>query len=148
MKCMPPFMIPHPPARGATARPTGHPGYTETLPRAPESVAKARNLVRIALSAWRLEHLAEGAALVASELVTNAVRHARSHSLRVVVTRSDANTVRVAVVDRSRELPVRRQAADDDEGGRGLALVEQLAVRWGADPLPWGKRVWAELVVP
>ncbi|WP_412126017.1 ATP-binding protein [Streptomyces platensis] len=34
---------------------------------------------------------------------------------------------------------------DTDEGGRGLALVAELADCWGADPLPWGKRVWAEL---
>ncbi|SCK46774.1 Anti-sigma regulatory factor (Ser/Thr protein kinase) [Streptomyces sp. WMMB 714] len=130
----------------ATARPTGVPGYSETLPRAPESVATARRLVRTALATWRLEQLSDSAALVVSELVTNAVQHARSSAIRVVVTRPGPASVHVAVVDKSRVAPVPCRASEDDEGGRGLALVELLADKWGADPLPWGKRVWAELV--
>ncbi|OEU88097.1 serine/threonine protein phosphatase [Streptomyces abyssalis] len=142
---MPRPTVPHPPTRGVVARPTGHPGYSETLPRTPGSVATARSLVRTALATWGLEQLADAAVLVASELVTNAVQHARSDALRVVVTRPCAVCVRVAVVDKSRTLPTRCEAAEDDEGGRGLALVERLAVRWDTDPLPWGKCVWAEL---
>lgn len=108
-------------------------------------MATARRLVRTALATWRLEQLADAVALVTSELVTNAVQNARSDALRVVVTRPGAAFVRVAVLDKSRTLPARCEAGEDDEGGRGLALVELLAARWGTDPLPWGKRVWAEL---
>ncbi|MFF0221257.1 ATP-binding protein [Streptomyces sp. NPDC004629] len=48
-------------------------------------------------------------------------------------------------MDFSKALPVRKNPDTADESGRGLALVEELAVRWGTDPLPWGKQVWAEL---
>src|SRR4051812_37753458 len=59
----------------ATPRPTGHPGYSETLDRVPESAAVARRLVRTALTAWGLEDLIEDATLVITELVSNAVDH-------------------------------------------------------------------------
>lgn len=130
----------------ATARPTGIPGYSETLPRSPESAATARRLVRTALATWRLEQLADAATLIISELTTNAVQHAQSSAIRVVVTRPEPATVQIAVVDKSGVQPVRYEADEDDESGRGLALVELMAARWGIDLLPWGKRVWAELV--
>lgn len=116
-----------------------------TLPRAPESAATARRLVRIALSTWGLEELADDGVLIVSELVSNAVQHARSRCIRVSVTRPGAARVRISVVDKSMELPELREPGGGDEDGRGLALVAGLAAAWGADPLPWGKRVWAEL---
>ena len=127
------------------ARPTGHPGYSATLPREPGSAATARRLVHVALAAWRLEELAEVAALIVSELVTNSVKHARRNSIRITVTRPEAMRVRIGVVDKSKKFPAPRESSAEDEGGRGLALVEALAEDWGTDPLPWGKRVWAEL---
>ncbi len=127
------------------ARRTGHPGYSETLPRQPESAAPARRLVRAACAVWRLDDLAEDGALIVSELVSNAVQHARRDSIRVVIDRPGPGRVRVGVVDFSTTRPVRKTPGPEDEGGRGLALVNELAESWGADPLPWGKRVWAEL---
>ncbi|MER5973005.1 ATP-binding protein [Streptomyces sp. NPDC002055] len=127
------------------ARPTGHPGYSATLPREPGSAATARRLVHVALAAWQMEELADVAALIVSELVTNSVQHARSNSIRITVTRPEAVRVRIGVVDKSKQFPVPREPSAEDEGGRGLALVEALAEDWGTDPLPWGKRVWAEL---
>jgi len=102
-------------------------------------------LVSTACAAWGLGDLAEDAALVVSELVANAVRHARKGTLRVVVERPGADLVRIGVVDFSREHPVPRAHGPEDESGRGLVLVAHLAEDWGTDPLPWGKRVWAEL---
>ncbi|MET7639357.1 ATP-binding protein [Streptomyces sp. NPDC005438] len=128
-----------------TSRPTGHPGYSETLPREPESAATARRLVRAACAAWHLDDLAEEGALVVSELVANAVQHARRESIRVVVERAAQDVVRVAVADLSRERPVEREADDDEEGGRGLLLVAALAADWGTDERHWGKVVWADL---
>jgi len=128
-----------------TPRPTGHPGYSETLPRESESAATARRLVRAACAAWRLDELADDGALIVSELVSNAVQHARSDALRVSITRPGAARVRLAVVDKSKAVPVPCEAGEDDEHGRGLALVGLLAESWGTDPLPWGKCVWAEL---
>ncbi|MFD7666266.1 ATP-binding protein [Streptomyces sp. NPDC059788] len=117
----------------------------ETLPRTPESAATARRLVHNALSAWGLEELAGDGALIVSELVSNAVQHARSRSIRVTITRPEAARVRIGVVDKSKRLPMSRQPDGEDEHGRGLTLVEALSRYWGTDPLPWGKRVWAEL---
>ncbi|MBV1949925.1 ATP-binding protein [Streptomyces sp. BV129] len=127
------------------ARPTGHPGYSETLPREPESAATARRLVRSALAAWGLDDLTDDAILIVSELVTNAVLHARRESIRVVVERKTPGTVRVAVADFSRTLPDPCTPRDDDEDGRGLTLIAALAANWGTDERRWGKVVWAEL---
>ncbi|WP_237533794.1 ATP-binding protein [Streptomyces sp. SID685] len=49
------------------------------------------------------------------------------------------------VADFTRALPVPYAPKDDEEGGRGLALVVALAANWGADERRWGKVVWAEL---
>ncbi|MCC9742099.1 ATP-binding protein [Streptomyces sp. MNU89] len=127
------------------ARRTGHPGYSETLPRQPESAAPARRLVRAACAAWRLDDLAEDGATIVSELVANAVQHARRDSIRVVVERPETARVRIGVVDFSKAPPVHKASGPEDEGGRGLALVSALAEDWGTEPLPWGKQVWAEL---
>ncbi|MCQ8192705.1 ATP-binding protein, partial [Streptomyces rugosispiralis] len=71
--------------------------------------------------------------------------HTDCRVIRVTVTRPAPDVVRIAVVDKCRTLPVPRTAGSDDERGRGLAVVEECAWRWGADRLPWGKRVWGEL---
>lgn len=136
--------MPQPTTR-ALAYPTGHPGYTETLPREPESAAAARRLVRTALAVWGLEALADDGALMVSELVANTVHHARRECIRVTVTRPGPAYVRIEVVDFSKVPPQRRDATDGAEEGRGLAIVEHLSTAWGTDPLPWGKRVWVEL---
>lgn len=133
------------PQPATRVRRTGYPGYGETLPRRPESAAPARRLVRAACAAWRLDDLAEDGALIVSELVSNAVRHARRDSIRVMVERTDTACVRIGVVDFSKDPPVRKAPGLEDEGGRGLALVAMLAKHWGTEPLPWGKQVWAEL---
>lgn len=129
----------------STARPTGHSGYSETLPCDEASVGTARRLVRTALATWGLDAAADDASLIVSELVTNAVRHSGSAACRVIVTRPEPGLVRVAVTDRSRRMPDLLNAPADAVSGRGLALVDALADRWGTDRMHWGKRVWAEL---
>ncbi|GAA1764169.1 MULTISPECIES: ATP-binding SpoIIE family protein phosphatase [Streptomonospora] len=54
-------------------------------------------------------------------------------------------SVWVEVFDRDLRLPRIRSAGADDEGGRGLYLVDQLATRWGSRPTPDGKAVWFEV---
>lgn len=135
-----------------TPRASGFPGYSETMPRMPERASKARSLTRVALFAWHMNEAEDSAALLVSELFTNAVRHARGASVRVIVNRPAEDRVYLAVVDRApHRLPELREAGPDDVGGRGLALVEDLAHRWGYDRLgglcPWGKRVWVEMKV-
>jgi serine phosphatase RsbU (regulator of sigma subunit) len=67
---------------------------------------------------------------------------AREFALRL---RRGANSVWVEVFDPDLRLPRIRTAADTDEGGRGLYLVEQLATRWGSRPTADGKAVWFEM---
>ncbi|MFJ2174307.1 ATP-binding protein [Streptomyces sp. NPDC087851] len=130
----------------ATPRPTGHPGYSETLPREPESAAVARKLVSTALAAWGLEDLIDDATLVITELVSNAADHSRLDSIRVIISRPTENRIRLGVVDRSRVIPLMRTDSNGDQiRGRGLVIVNSVTDRWGTDLYRWGKQVWGEL---
>ncbi|GGT29108.1 hypothetical protein GCM10010254_57150 [Streptomyces chromofuscus] len=126
----------------------GTPVATRCFPREAQSVAVARQFVHLALVELKLPDLADWAELITSELASNAVRHARHDSFRVTVRRLGATRVRVAVIDKSRDLPELVAPCDDDEHGRGLALVDAFSAQWGTDPLNWGKRVWADLESP
>ena len=121
---------------------------TSVLPRQAGSSFAARRLVRDALMGWALAALADDVELVLAELVSNAVRHARTDVIRVSVWHENCVRVRVAVTDMSRALPQRKYVNPDSPGGRGLAIIEAVSERWGVDPLPWGKRVWADLELP
>ncbi|KOT58037.1 MULTISPECIES: ATP-binding protein [Streptomyces] len=125
---------------------TGVPGYCETLRCEPKSVRRARGLVDTALQAWGLAPLAGDAALVVTELVTNAVDHSRRRYMHVRISRLDKGRVRVAVTDRSFVRPVLRKPSQYDQNGRGLLLVEALADCWSTDRRSFGKSVWAELI--
>lgn len=111
------------------------------------AVRKARGELRDTLKEWKLEDLADPAELVLCELMTNALRHARSPRGRLVETRFErvATCVRIEVHDANDRIPQMRRAADDDEGGRGLALVDALTGRrWGVSSRQGvGKLVWA-----
>lgn len=131
----------------AQPRPTGHPGYSETLPCREESAEVARRLVRTALAAWHLEALTETGTLLVSELVANSVKHTNSRLIRVVIARPSDRFVRIGVVDKSRTMPEIRKSNGDDLslGGRGLVLMDAMTERWGTDLYRWGKQVWGEL---
>lgn len=79
----------------------GHPTYSVTKDAVPEAVEEARRLVRQAMSVWGLGEQSETAALLISELVTNAITHTRSRSIRVIVARPAPSLVRLAVVDKA-----------------------------------------------
>ncbi|MFC8239348.1 ATP-binding protein [Streptomyces chartreusis] len=129
----------------------GHPTYSQTFPCKPSTAEIGRDLVRDVLGVWHLDGLADRAALIVTELIANASRHTPCSEIRLTVARPDATRLRVGVVDREpARLPILSQAADDDESGRGLLLVDAVADRWGYDlhgsgRRPWGKEVWAEL---
>jgi anti-sigma regulatory factor (Ser/Thr protein kinase) len=115
------------------------------------AVPSARAHVRQVLREWNHAGLGEDAGLVASELVTNAVRASTGLGPAIAPVRiwlgSDTHHVLLAVADASPRPPVRLNLAPDAEGGRGLALVEALSARWGWHPTTMAslaKIVWAE----
>lgn len=110
------------------------------LPPEPRSPGEARRFVASTLASWSLEAAVDTAVLLVSELVTNALLHARSDI--ELALRVNADELRVEVVDGSPLLP-RRQAYGPVAGtGRGLVLVEALATDWGAHEDRDGKAVW------
>lgn len=107
----------------------------------PASVGLARSLVRESLAGFDVD-ARDVALLLTSELVTNAILHARTPiQLGVLVDRGRAL---VCVADRLAESPSLRARAHshDRPGGRGLALVEDLADTWGTTKYAEGKTVW------
>lgn len=115
------------------------------LPPVEEAAATARRLVATACSTFGMAELADDAALLTSELVTNAVRHA-SEPIELHVGNHRGGVV-VAVRDDSEVMPTIRQLEQYGERGRGMHLLDALAVQWGIekDPCP-GKTVWFHLV--
>ncbi|WP_078516535.1 SpoIIE family protein phosphatase, partial [Streptomyces sp. HGB0020] len=115
------------------------------LPSDPAVVSRARTAVTGQLAAWDLDDLAFTTELVASELVTNAIRHATGPvQLRLLRDRA----LICEVSDGSSTSPRLRRARTEDEGGRGLFLVARLTERWGTRHTPYGKVIWAEQPLP
>jgi anti-sigma regulatory factor (Ser/Thr protein kinase) len=112
----------------------------------PGAVGEARRLVEGALGEVPAT-VRDAAVLMASELATNCVVHARTgFEIRVEHT---AGTVRVTVSDCGAGDPVLQWPASSDERGRGLQIVQTLSDDWGSLPAagPTGKTVWFTLAV-
>jgi anti-sigma regulatory factor (Ser/Thr protein kinase) len=115
------------------------------LPPEPASATRARQLARERLRVVCSPEALDTVALLVTELVTNAILHARTPLQLVIETRPDH--IRVCVEDASPQTPEVRNYATDAVTGRGLALVEQLATSWGVDRTPTGKSVWCEIAI-
>lgn len=113
------------------------------LPPDPASAKRARDLITDRCQQWDVAELCSDLALVATELVANAIRHAGTEVvLRLLPVE---NGVRLEVGDGSTR-PLQPRAADAEaEGGRGLLLVDALSTQYGVQADPLGKRVWVEL---
>lgn len=109
------------------------------LPATARSVTDARRFVVDALSRWGRAELADTAALLTSEVVTNAVLHART-SVDVVV-RLLSDGVAVEVSDGSPVQPQERRPTLQSTTGRGMALLDQLAATWDVTMRRDGKTV-------
>jgi len=144
----------HPESARTDREPPGEPPRTAglDLPAAPQSAGAARRFAAAMLAEWGLADHCDGVDLVVSELITNALLHARSYS------RSDpkasvrleleydagGGTLVCRVGDGSPLPPTPEQAGDTAESGRGLLLVEALSSAWDWSPAPGGgKVVWA-----
>ena len=132
---------------------TGNKDTVETarleLPGSAVAPSVARLFVRNLCREWGAEAVCDVAELLSSELVTNAVVHART-PVELEAAYDDASVpsqLRIDVYDRSPDDVERTPQPPEDgaEGGRGLAIVARLASRWGVDPCSPGKRVWFTL---
>ena len=113
------------------------------LPCDPSSAAAARHWLASRLEGWSSDALSI-ATLLVSELVANAVIHARSDLTLVLQTVN--GHARVAVIDSSPLEPVVRNYSPEATNGRGMQLVVHLAEHWGVTRHGDQKAVWIELV--
>ena len=124
----------------------GGPGQRAVRWRFPASLAsggRARRNVRELLASWGITGPLDEAELLTTELVNNAVVHARSQVVVSVKARHGA--VRVEVTDLSAGAVHRRHAGTSSADGRGLMLVEALSSSWGTVRSESSKTVWFEL---
>jgi anti-sigma regulatory factor (Ser/Thr protein kinase) len=121
-----------------------NPPSSLTLPPDPAAVRQARTFVRQHLDAYALDSdICDTVVLLTSETVTNALIHGRSEArLHMGVT---TRRVRVEVSDDNSRHPQRAPQDTDALDGRGLAILELLATRWGVRDDPFGKTVWFEI---
>jgi serine phosphatase RsbU (regulator of sigma subunit)/anti-sigma regulatory factor (Ser/Thr protein kinase) len=127
--------------RGLAARDT----VLWEFPADPAVIAEARKRITRQLAAWQLDEMAFTTEVVASELVTNAIRYAGG-PIRLRLIREHVLVCEVS--DPSNTHPRLRHARALDEGGRGLFLVAQLTDRWGSRYSRSGKTIWTEQALP
>ncbi|MER8182005.1 ATP-binding protein [Kitasatospora sp. NPDC094015] len=125
-----------------------HPTQSLWLPRRPRSARAARKLLREFLAGLPCgQRYAWAGELLLSELVTNAVSHARVPPGRKIHVRLavEFGRLRIEVHDASPVLPSPAVPGELDESGRGMQLVALLSEAWGVAPRPAGpgKVVWA-----
>ncbi|MFE9432758.1 ATP-binding protein [Streptomyces sp. NPDC006640] len=128
------------------------------LTAVPAAVAMSRRFVRYHLPRWKMEEHTDAAALIASELVTNAVKvsgvlqfnpkpwQITGEHVIAVQLRAIGSGLYVEVWDRIESSPVVKHPSLSATNGRGLLLVEQFAMTWNVyRPRVGGKVVWAQL---
>ena len=128
----------------APTRPTELQGCRVRLTAGPAAAAEARSQVRAVICAWDVPVDPDVAVLLASELVTNAVRHEPGETIMLAISCSDGQ-LRVDVHDTSCSFPVLVDVPADAETGRGLMLVVTLSAEWGVYRTPAGKAVYFTL---
>ena len=109
----------------------------------PTVLRAVRRFVADVLRGWGADQLVGYSQIIACELATNAMMHARS-PFRLSITRKPA-AIEIAVLDASTLRPETRPIDPNRPGGRGLVLVDRIAQRWGYRDEVDGKTVWAEL---
>jgi sigma-B regulation protein RsbU (phosphoserine phosphatase) len=117
--------------------------HAEVFPGTTATVSDARLFVRQALGELHATGAGDDAAMLVSELATNAVIHAHT-SYTVDVVR-DGATIRVRVHDGSAAIPQRRRYDPGATTGRGLRLVASIASTWGVELEESGKSIWFTL---
>jgi anti-sigma regulatory factor (Ser/Thr protein kinase) len=122
----------------------------------PSAVPWARRILRHMLHEWQMESMADPAALLVSELVTNAVEASagdagRDHGQLPMIglaIRLTAASLVLEVWDASPLRPMPQKPDTASDRGRGLLLIDALADSWGHRAAGGGKIVWCELAIP
>jgi anti-anti-sigma regulatory factor len=124
----------------------GSPRIQLRLRPVPDACRQVRQVVTQACESWHLAGLAATATLIATELVANVVRHART-TMEFTVGLRDGQ-LWMSVRDGSRRMPKPADPGLTSPGGRGLRLVRDLTEAWGVLPVTDGKVVWTQLDAP
>ncbi|MFC8129200.1 ATP-binding protein [Streptomyces sp. NPDC057302] len=112
----------------------------------PEEVAAMRRIMRLHLNLWGLPELVDAAQLCVSELVANVITHVGPHTPTTLGLTMRDTHVRIEVSDPdTRALPTLLAAEADAESGRGMALLDAVADRWGVILRSDSKVTWCEL---
>lgn len=112
----------------------------------PQEVAALRRIMRLHLGLWGLHEITEAAQLCVTELVSNVITHVGAGTPTALAVSMNGTHLRIEVQDPdTRALPTLIQAGVDSEGGRGMALVDATADRWGVQLHPDRKITWCEL---
>jgi anti-sigma regulatory factor (Ser/Thr protein kinase) len=117
---------------------------TISLTATPAAAAAVRRLVMESIEAWNIPVDASVAVLLASELVSNSIKHAAGTMVAVSLS-CGRDQLRVEVYDTSCSMPVLVDASAEMEAGRGLMLVASLSADWGYYRTPAGKAVFFTL---
>lgn len=125
-------------------RPTVQCSRRIPLKAEPTAAAEARRQVQAAICAWDAPVDRSVAALLTSELVTNALQHEAGDSVLLVIS-CCSEELCVYVFDTSSDAPALVEAAADAETGRGLMLTANLSTHWGYYWTPAGKAVYFTL---
>ncbi|MCZ4510680.1 ATP-binding protein [Streptomyces sp. ActVer] len=113
----------------------------------PTEVAVLRRAMRMHLGIWGLPEVSDEAQLCVSELASNVITHVGLGTPAILAVSMNGMHLRIEVHDPdTRALPTLLDAHIDAEGGRGMALVDAVAARWGVQLRPDRKITWCELV--
>src|SRR5262245_4644812 len=129
----------------APTRPLAQRSLSVSLVATPTAPAEARRRVRAAIASWGVAADPYVAALLTSELVTNAIMHTAG-TVRLFVSGAGEH-LGVFVHDTSRAWPVPMDPPAEAEDGRGLVLVDSLATEWGSYRTSEGKAVYFTLAL-
>ncbi|MEU1183062.1 ATP-binding protein [Streptomyces sp. NPDC005820] len=112
----------------------------------PEEAAALRRLLRLHLGLWGLSEVVEDAQLCVTELVSNVIAHVGAGTPTTLAVSMNGPRLRIEIQDPdTRALPTLLQSGADAEGGRGMALVDAVAARWGVELHGDRKVTWCEL---
>ncbi|MFC7265018.1 ATP-binding protein [Streptomyces lutosisoli] len=112
----------------------------------PEEVAALRRIMRLHLGLWGVHEVIDAAQLCVSELVSNVITHVGEGTPTTLAVSMSGTHVRIEVHDPDpRALPTLLGATPDAESGRGVALVDAIADRWGVQLYADRKVTWCEL---